>query len=364
MKVMPIVGVRPQIIKAAPVIHALMEDREIEMQLIHTGQHYDYEMSKAFFENFRLPDPLKSLGIGGGSHGWQTGMMIMEIEKVAAQLSPDLALVFGDANTALAGALAAVKLRIPVAHVEAGLRSYDLSMPEEINRIIADRCSQRLFAPTKTAVFNLVREGFQKKSIFLTGDTMVDILRQNMSAVEKSDILGKIDVEPKTYAVLTLHRVENVEDPRKLRQVVQALVELNEVPIVFPVHPRTRDRLKEAGLEQTLKHTAHMKTTMPLNYLDMLKLMKESKLVLTDSGGIQKEAFLLGVPCITLREKTEWIETVRLKANKLVGVEPSKITREARKILKDKHAKLRKLPNPFGDGKASEKIVRMLKTRF
>ena len=362
---MPIVGVRPQIIKSAPLLHLLNNNQEIELQLIHSGQHYDFEMSKIFFNELSLPEPLYNLNIRSGSHATQTARLMTRIEKVINKVRPDVAVVFGDANTTLAGALAAVKMYVPVCHVEAGLRSYDMSMAEEVNRVLTDHCSQMLCAPTEEAGKNLKREGVRKDSILLSGDTMLDALLQHQEDVEKSTIIEELGLAGKTYAVLTLHRAENVDDKERLTRIISAVMKLKEINIVFPVHPRTRRGLREANLEGTLKRVSHVMLTEPLGYFDMLKLMSHSAVVLTDSGGMQKEAFLLRVPCVTLRYNTEWVETIKLGANRLVGAETERILMETREVLENGgiKTKLESMPNPYGDGKAAHKIVEDLKER-
>ena len=366
IKVMPIVGVRPQIIKSAPVLHLLDEDEEFTLQLIHSGQHYDFEMSKVFFNELDLPDPLHNLGVGSGSHATQTARLMTRAEKIICELKPDVVMVFGDANTTLAGALAAIKVHVPVCHVEAGLRSYDMSMPEEVNRVLTDHCSQMLCAPTEEAVKNLKKEGVKENSILLSGDTMYDAILQHEEDIEKSTVVKDLGLTEEVYVVLTLHRPENVDNAERLTNIVSAIVNLTEVKTVFPIHPRTEKRLRNTKLEKVLKRAPNVMLTEPLGYFDMLSLMKDSAVVLTDSGGMQKEAFLLHVPCLTLRYNTEWVETIKLGANKLVGAESERILMETRKILEngDIKMKLESLPNPYGDGKASHKIVKDLKGRF
>jgi len=366
IKVMPIVGVRPQIIKSAPLLHLLDEDEEVTLQLIHSGQHYDFEMSKVFFNELDLPDPLYNLGVGSGSHATQTGRLMARAEKIICELKPDVVMVFGDANTTLAGALAAIKMHVPVCHVEAGLRSYDMSMPEEVNRVLTDHCSQLLCAPTSEAFNNLKKEGVKENSILLSGDTMYDAILQHQGDIEKSTIVKDLGLTQEIYVVMTLHRPENVDNAERLRKIVSAIVNLTEVKTVFPIHPRSKKRLRNTKLEKVLKRATNVMLTEPLGYFDMLGLMKNSAAVLTDSGGMQKEAFLLHVPCVTLRYNTEWVETVKLGANKLVGAESERILMETRKILEneDIKMKLESLPNPYGDGKASHKIVGDLKGRF
>jgi len=365
LKVMPVVGVRPQVIKAAPLIKLLNKHRKIQLQLLHTGQHYDFEMSRVFFRDFNLPRPLVNLGVGSGTHAMQTAAMMVRIERALFRYRPDVVLVFGDANTALAGALAAAKISIPTAHIESGLRSGNLNMPEEVNRTLVDHCSDMLFAPTKLAARNLLNEGVPPEQVFHVGDTMVDAMRQWRKAIESSAILDRLALEPESFIVLTTHRAENVDDRRRLNAILSAVLKIGALT-VFPVHPRTRKNLRQFGLWAKLTRSRCMLPIEALDYMDMLCLMKNSRLILTDSGGMQKEAFLLQVPCLTLRDETEWLETISLKANKLVGVCEEKIVKEARTILADKSAKKRlsRLRSPFGDGRASERILTILLREF
>ncbi|MFB0522524.1 MAG: non-hydrolyzing UDP-N-acetylglucosamine 2-epimerase [Candidatus Bathyarchaeia archaeon] len=366
VKVMPVIGIRPQIIKSAPVLHLLNNDSEIELQLVHSGQHYDFEMSKVFFNELSLPEPSYNLGVGSGSHATQTARLMMRVEQVIRKSRPDAVMVFGDANTTLAGALAAVKMHVPVCHVEAGLRSDDMSMPEEVNRILTDHCSQMLCAPTWQALKNLKKEGLKGSSILLSGDTMYDAILHHEQDIEKSTIVEDLGLTGKIYATLTLHRPGNVDDTGRLARIISAIMDLTEITVVFPVHPRTKKRLRKANLARILKRALNVISTEPLGYFDMLSLMRSSAVVLTDSGGIQKEAFLLHVPCVTLRDRTEWLETIELGSNTLVGAEKEQILAETKKVLMDEsiRRKLESLPNPFGEGKASQKIVRDLKERF
>ncbi|MDH5788791.1 MAG: UDP-N-acetylglucosamine 2-epimerase (non-hydrolyzing), partial [Candidatus Bathyarchaeota archaeon] len=294
IKVMPIVGVRPQIIKSALVLHLLDKDEEITLQLLHSGQHYDFEMSKVFFNELDLPAPLHNLGVGSGSHATQTGRLMTRTEKIICESKPDVVMVFGDANTTLAGALAAIKAHVPVCHVEAGLRSYDMSMPEEVNRVLTDHCSQLLCAPTSEAFNNLKKEGVKENSILMSGDTMYDAILQHKKDIEKSTIVKDLGLN-EVFAVMTLHRPENVDNAERLEKIVSAIVDLAEVKMVFPIHPRTKKRLRNAKLERVLKRAHNVILTEPLGYFEMLSLMKNSAAVLTDSGGMQKEEFLLHV---------------------------------------------------------------------
>ena len=363
MKVMLVIGARPQIIKSAPIIHEASKDAEIEFQIVHTGQHYDFEMSRIFLDELELPDPIANLGVGSGSHAWQTGKMIVGLEKTIEELKPDVVLVPGDTNSTLAGALAAVKLHVPVAHVEAGARSYDMRMPEEVNRRLTDHCSRILFATTENCVKNLLKEGIPEDQICFSGDTMYDALLKHMTGALRSHALKKLGLEAGEYAVLTVHRPENVDDPEALEDIVEAVIQLKELVMIFPVHPRTMERLKATGLLKRVKEAKHVRLVDPVGYHEMLQLVKDSKMVFTDSGGLQKEAFWLRTLCVTLRERTEWVETVELGANVLVGNNKEIIVRKVRECLamEGLETRLKELSNPFGDGNASVKIVEALK---
>jgi len=359
-----VLGARPQIIKSAPFIHLASRDPQISLSIIHTGQHYDYEMTKIFFEELSLPEPVANLNVGSGTHAQQTAKIMLRLEKLLQRQRPDLVVVPGDTNSTLAGALTAAKLHIPVAHIEAGARSYDMHMPEEINRRLTDHCSTMLFTPTENCTKNLLKEGIEKAKISQTGDTMYDVLIQQLPKAEKTQILEQLDLTPKTYALLTAHRPENVDNPENLKNIVEAIIRLNKLAIVFPVHPRTQKQLRKTRLLKKLEKQRHIKIIKPLGYHETIKLIKNAALVLTDSGGMQKEAFWLKTPCITLRKTTEWPETVNLGANRLIGANTQKIVGEASEILKkwdEISEKLKKLPNPFGNGKASPKIIEAIK---
>ncbi|HUV45624.1 MAG TPA: UDP-N-acetylglucosamine 2-epimerase (non-hydrolyzing) [Dehalococcoidia bacterium] len=326
MKIASIIGARPQFIKYAPLSREL---RKLHQEIIiHTGQHYDYEMDRVFFDELEIPKPGYNLEVGSGTHGYQTGEMLRRIEGVLVTENPDLVLVYGDTNSTLAGALAAVKLQIKVGHVEAGLRSFDKTMPEEINRVLTDHCSDYLFCPTQTAADNLKREGIVR-GVYVTGDVMVDALLYNKEIAERSNILDRLGLESNKYLVSTIHRQANTDYEENLRSIVDAYCEIDEI-IVFPLHPRTEKFLKEYGLYGRL--TEKVKLTEPLGYLEFLKLLSHAMKVLTDSGGIQKEAYILKVPCITLRDNTEWVETVEDGWNVLVGVDKERIVRMAREF--------------------------------
>jgi len=353
MKIVSIVGARPNFIKLAPVSKELR--KEFNEIIIHTGQHYDYEMNKLFFDELGIPEPDYHLGVGSGSHGYQTGEMLKRTEEVLTKEKPDMVLVFGDTNSTLAGALAAVKLHINVAHVEAGLRSYDKKMPEEINRVLTDHCSDLLFCPTETAVKNLKNEGIAK-GVYLTGDVMVDALQENIKIAEKkSKILDELNLNPEEYYLATVHRAENTDDFSRLKSIVDAFCEIRH--IVFPCHPRTEKCLKEYGLWNKLKNK--IKVIKPVGYLDMLMLEKNARKILTDSGGVQKEAYIFKVPCITLRENTEWVETVEDGWNVLVGAESEKIVGMANDFEPKGEQR-----DVFGSRDASEKIANIFKEAF
>ena len=355
MKITTVVGARPQFIKMTQVSRELR--RCFEEVVIHTGQHYDYEMNEVFFDELNIPEPDYHLGVGSGSQGYQTGEMVKRIEEVLLEEKPDVVLVYGDTNSTLAGALVAAKLHIKVGHVEAGMRSFDRTMPEEINRILADHCSDLLFCSTGTAVKNLKREGITK-GVYLTGDVMVDSLLYNKEIAEsKSAILNDLDLKSEKYLVATIHRAGNTDIKENLRNIVDAFSEVEE-RIIFPVHPRTVKVLKEYGLYNKLK--ASVKLIKPLGYLDFLKLMNHAEKIITDSGGIQKEAYILKVPCITLRENTEWVETSDDGWNVLVGANREKIVKMVKVFepLSETHE------DRFGRGDASKKVVEVLRDKW
>jgi UDP-N-acetylglucosamine 2-epimerase (non-hydrolysing) len=362
MKLMLVLGARPQIIKSAPLIREASTKSEIELQIVHTGQHYDFEMSKIFFNELGLPSPLVNLGVGSGSHAWQTGKIMIGLEEAMLKLKPDLVLVPGDTNSTLAGALAAVKLHVPVGHLEAGARSYDMRMPEEVNRRLTDHCSRLLFAPTQNCLENLRREGLLNEYIHFCGDTMYDALLYHLPKALKSGVLDRFDLENENYGVVTLHRPENVDNPETLRSIVEALMQIKDLILFFPVHPRAMKMLSAAGLVGRLRKAKNLRLVDPVGYLEMLHLVKLAKIAFTDSGGLQKEAFWLHTPCLTFRDRTEWVETVELGANVLVGSNKDLIVQKARECLRaeDLKVKLEKLPNPFGDGYASKKIMETL----
>jgi len=349
VRLVSVVGARPQFVKLAPVSCALRQQHE-EI-IVHTGQHYDYRMSAQFFDELAIPTPNYNLGVGSGSHGAQTARMLESIEQVLMKERPDWVIVFGDTNSTLAGALAATKLHIPIAHVEAGLRSFNRTMPEEINRVVTDHLSHRLFCPTETARKHANSEGIAR-GVEVVGDVMYDILLQARSKLHSRlrGLLPAWGVAPQGYLLVTVHRPGNSDDPVAMRSIAQALNKL-EMPVIFPIHPRTRTRLKNYDITWG----KHIQFIEPVGYLDMLALEQAAYRILTDSGGIQREAFLLGVPCVTMREETEWPETVEAGWNVLVG-------NSCQAILATVQLPRPEPPrqNPFGEGDAAIRIARNL----
>jgi len=350
-----VVGTRPEIIKMSPVIRECIR-RDVDFFVIHTGQHYSYEMDRIFFEELELPLPEYSLDVGSGTHAEQTAKIMIGVEKVLLDTHPSVVLVQGDTNTTLGAALAAVKLHIPVGHIEAGLRSFDREMPEEINRILVDRVSDYLFAPTEDAKSNLLREGINESRIFVTGNTIVDAVYQNLEIVKRrSSILKTLGLKRESYFLATFHRQENVDKKHKLQGILEGLSLVFKefsLPIIVPLHPRTRKRINEFGISLP----EGIVVVNPVGFLEFLELEANARLVLTDSGGVQEETCILKVPCVTLRENTERPETLRVGSNILVGTDPQKILEGVRLMLKRK----RSWPNPFGDGSASKKIIDIL----
>ncbi|NYT12823.1 MAG: UDP-N-acetylglucosamine 2-epimerase (non-hydrolyzing) [Methanomassiliicoccales archaeon] len=345
-----VLGTRPEIIKMSPIIREL-EERGLEYQTIHTGQHYSYEMDRIFFEELELPLPDINLDVGSGTQANQTGRMLPKIERALIDNHSEVVLVQGDTNTVLAGALAASKLDIPVGHVEAGLRSYDRTMPEEINRVLADHISTQLYAPTEQSRENLAREGIIN-GVFVTGNTVVDAAFQNMEISKtKSHPLRDLGIEPSNYFLVTAHRQENVDYSDRLSGMILGLEKISEkegIPMIFPAHPRTRKMLKAFDIE-----VENIQIIEPVGYLDFLQLEANARLVLTDSGGVQEETCVLGTPCVTLRDNTERPETVKAGSNILAGVDPARMVGAVDQMI----SRERKWINPYGDGKASARIV-------
>ncbi|MDI6698943.1 MAG: UDP-N-acetyl glucosamine 2-epimerase [Candidatus Saccharicenans sp.] len=395
MKLINIVGARPQFIKLAPILKGIdLHNKEtdgdhIQEVLLHSGQHYDYEMSQVFFEELGLKAPDYHLGVGSGTHGYQTGEMLKRIEEVLLKEKPDVVMVYGDTNSTLAGALVATKLHIPLAHVEAGLRSFNRTMPEEINRVLADHVADLLFCPTETAVRNLKREGFTNivndghllpldyvplipgdkaltthhvPLVLNVGDVMYDAVLQYAELAEtKSGILDRLGLERRGYALATIHRAENADDPGRLRGIFEGLatVARKGLTVVVPLHPRTRNALSFLSPHPD-PSPRNLLIVEPVSYLDMLLLEKNARVILTDSGGVQKEAFFFRVPCVTMREETEWAETVETGWNTLVGFDPNRIFQAALAVCSSASQRDSSSGLPFGDGKASERIVHAL----
>jgi UDP-N-acetylglucosamine 2-epimerase len=382
MRIVTIVGARPQFIKAATISRAIQcfnqvhhSKKKIQEILVHTGQHYDYLMDKVFFEELKIPKPDYHLGVGSGSHARQTATMLERIDVVLQKEKPEVVMVYGDTNSTLAGALVAAKLNIPVAHVEAGLRSYNRAMPEEINRLLTDHVSTFLFCPTAQAVKNLSQEGIKNgktKVVRKVGDVMYDSVHYYSEIAEKkSTILESLNLltasdsltpnsehQTPNYYLVTLHRAENTDDPKRLKSILRAMSKIGkDMPVILPLHPRTKKMMRVYHL---LSESRGIKLIDPVSYLDMIRLEKHAKAILTDSGGVQKEAYWFRVHCITLRDETEWVETVKSGWNVLVGTDEQRIV-----------TKVRHLRNPrertrlnYGDGKASEKIIQTVMKYF
>jgi UDP-N-acetylglucosamine 2-epimerase (non-hydrolysing) len=365
MKIAIILGTRPEIIKMSSVIREC-ERLKLCYFILHTGQHYTYNMDKIFFERLELPEAEYNLDVGSGSHGEQTGKMLMGIEDVLMKENPDAVLVEGDTNTVLASALAAAKLHIKVGHVEAGLRSYDRSMPEEINRVLTDHSSDYLFTPTRKSRQILLREGIPDEKIFVTGNTIVDAVYQNLNiSEERINHLKDLELVPKQYFLVTAHRQENVDNEERFTGIIKGLELLADesgLPVIYPIHPRARKMMNHFGLKAN-----GIELIEPLDYLSFLQLESKARLVLTDSGGVQEETCILKVPCVTLRDNTERPETLDVGSNILAGTKPEKILERVKIMLNkqtlgkfDQNASLN-WDNPFGDGKAGEKIVNILR---
>ncbi|MHC4430276.1 MAG: non-hydrolyzing UDP-N-acetylglucosamine 2-epimerase, partial [Planctomycetota bacterium] len=365
LKALSVVGARPQFIKAAVVSKAILESGRMHEVIVHTGQHYDEAMSQIFFDELKIPKPKYNLEVGSGTHGHTTGQMLSGIERVVLEERPDWVLVYGDTNSTLAGALAAAKLHVPVAHVEAGLRSFNKRMPEEINRILTDHVSSLLFCPTTTAVKNLRNEGINE-GIHHVGDVMYDAALLFGSIAERqSDILRQLELLPESYYLATVHRAENTDDPVRLMGIFKALDEIatEESPIVLPLHPRTRAALLRDNLASLIEgpngadagvatENKHLRLICPVSFLDMVMLERHARAILTDSGGIQKEAYFHGIPCVTLREETEWTETVEVGWNRLAGND-TKVICECVRSLSGQ----REIIEEYGNGDSAKVLV-------
>jgi len=353
-----ILGTRPEIIKMSPVIREC-ERKSLDYFILHTGQHYSCNMDKIFFEQLSLPEPKYNLDVGSGSHAEETARMLIGIEKILLKENPDVVLIEGDTNTVLAGALTASKLHIKVGHIEAGLRSYDRRMPEEINRILTDHISDYLFTPTEKAKEILLKEGISEDKIFLTGNTIVDAVFQSLKiANKKIDILNKLNLQPKDYFLVTLHRQENVDNKERFMRILKSLYLLGSefcLPVIYPIHPRSQKRMKEFNVK-----TDYVKLIQPVDFLSFLQLESNAKLVLTDSGGVQEESCILDVPCVTLRDSTERSETLEVGANILAANNSDKILESVKLMVNKRNNWI----NPFGDGKAGEKIIEILERQL
>lgn len=355
MRVCIILGTRPEIVKFSPIIREI-EHANLDYFILHTGQHYSYNMDKIFLKQLDLPNVKYNLDVGSGTHGEQTGRILIGIERILQKEQPDIALVEGDTNTVLAGALAAVKLGMKVGHVEAGLRCYDRNMPEEINRTIADHCSDLLFAPTTNSKNTLLGEGIPRQKIFVTGNTIVDAVIQNIKISEKKRSMNKkLRIDKQRYLLSTIHRQENVDNKKRFQDILTGLELVSKktgLPVIYPIHPRSKKQLSN------FKISVHnIRMIEPVDYLSSLQLERSAKLILTDSGGIQEEACILGIPCVTLRYNTERPETLEVGANILAGTKPEEIVEKTETMLRT----TKRWKQPFGDGKAAKRIVKIIK---
>ena len=364
IKFLLIAGARHNFMKLAPLYFELRKYPSIFNPLIvHTGQHYDYTMSRVFFDQFGLPQPDFFLEVGSGSHAHQTGNVMIKAEEIMLSEKPDMIIVFGDVNSTMAASLAASKLCIPVAHVEAGLRAFDRTMPEEVNRVVSDVLAEMLFSSCDDANLNLIKEGVDVEKIFLVGNIMIDTLKNFLPQAEKSKILDKLELEGKRYILVTLHRPSNVDNQENLQKIAQILSAASErCPVVFPIHPRTRKNLDSNGKYSAILNNRNIILTDPLGYFDFIKLQKNALLVMTDSGGVQEETTFLGVPCLTLRENTERPVTITDGTNKLVNLDLKKITSQIDYYMSD-GLPSKKRPM-FWDGQTAERIVRILREHF
>ncbi len=359
MKISVILGTRPEIIKMAPIIKELKKQKK-DFSIIHTGQHYSYEMDRIFFEELELPQPLYNLEVGSGTHGVQTGRMLERIETTFMEDKPEAILVQGDTNTVMAGALAAVKLGIKAGHVEAGLRSFDRSMPEEINRVVADHVCDFLYPPTESAKENLLKEGIPENKIFVTGNTVVDAVSQNLEiSLKKKNTLDQMGLKSGNYILVTVHRQENVDNKDRFKGILEGLAKvshLGDYQLIYPIHPRTRKMIGVLKLQDHLGDISNLMACEPLGYLEFLQLEAKAGLIITDSGGIQEEACILKVPCVTLRDNTERPETIDAGSNMLAGTDPDRILHGAQQMLNAR----RDWENPFGDGNSAKRIVDLI----
>jgi len=367
IKVVCVAAARPNFMKIAPLLDEFKKHKEFKPILVHTGQHYDYNMSGSFFKELNIQKPNYNLGINAGLHGEQTGRTMIEFEKVCLKEKPQLVIVVGDVNATIACALVASKLHIPVAHIESGLRSRDMKMPEEINRILTDHISDYLFVTCEDGKKNLINEGINKKKIFFVGDIMVDTLKKQLPKIKnkkyKSKVLKQFDLASKQYALLTLHRPSNVDNKKRLKTLLETFnIIQKKIKIIYPIHPRTKKRIKEFGFEKYLKQMKNFITIPPLGYLDMICFLNNAKFLLTDSGGLQEESTTLKIPCLTLRHNTERPVTVDVGTNIIVGANKNKIIKETNKILCGK-GKIGKQPK-YWNGSTAKKIIKILNQKL
>ncbi|MEM2955975.1 MAG: UDP-N-acetylglucosamine 2-epimerase (non-hydrolyzing) [Candidatus Pacearchaeota archaeon] len=357
MKITTILGTRPEIIKFSALIPLL--EKEFDHRLIHTGQHYDYEMDGLFFKELKLKKPDYNLKVGSSNHGKQTAAMLEQIENILIKEKPEIVIVQGDTNSAFAGAIAASKIGIKIAHVEAGCRSFEKKTPEEINRVVIDHISDILFAPDEKAYEHLVKEGISKNRIYIVGSTIFDACLRNKEFIENSKITEKLDLTKDNFILVTLHRAENTNDTKKLKSIIDAFnIIAEEIDVVFPIHPRTSKIIKENGINLNKK----IKLTSPLGYIDLLKLVSSAKVIISDSGGLQEEAFFFNIPCLITREKTEWTRLIEMGKNFLVGCKTEDIVKKTKEFIKnDLYLKRVKAIKTFFKKSASEKIIEILK---
>jgi len=360
-RILNVVGARPNFMKIAPIHKLMQKDRQsFEPILVHTGQHYDERMSDFFFNDLQLPRPDVYLGVGSGTHAEQTAKIMVEFEKVVRDTQPDLVIVVGDVNSTIACSLVAAKLWVPVAHVEAGLRSFDRTMPEEINRLLTDAIAEYLFTTEKSGNENLLREGISPAKIFYVGNVMIDSLLLFLEKAKNSTILEQLNLKPQGYALVTLHRPSNVDNEENFLKILSAFEEIQrDIPVIFPIHPRTEKNLNHFGLLNRVESIPNLRLIPPVGYLDFMKLMQNAKFLMTDSGGIQEETTFLHIPCLTIRDNTERPITIEIGTNALVGTDPEKIVSNARKILRGEWRQ--GMVPELWDGHTAERIVRILK---
>lgn len=363
MRVLCVVGTRPNFVKLVAIYNEMRKRKNFDPIIVHTGQHYDKNMSDNFFHDFDIPKPAYNLEVAGGTHTYQIGQIMLMFEPVIDEISPDLVIVVGDVNSTLAASLVTVKCNIPLAHVEAGLRSGDRSMPEELNRIVVDQLADFLFVTEQSGVENLRKEGIRDEKIYFVGNVMIDTLLYHREKAEKSNFLKRFNVEKNKYALVTLHRPSNSDDPKVLKEILSALVEISsEVKIVFPIHPRTKKRIEDFELNKLIENDSNFLIIEPLGYLDFLNAMKNARAVISDSGGIQEETTILNVPCLTIRNNTERPVTIQYGTNILVGTKRKNILRNFRSLPTNK--KKSTVTPPLWDGKAAQRIIDIIEEKF